>query len=200
MVKSLVEKQSISAALTLGRAARVPNLVFMTDAERALNPADVCERLPAGSIIILRDYDHADRTGLAENLRSVTRKHNQFLLVAGDPHLVRRVGADGLHLPEYQLERPPNLTAFGLVSAACHSHRALLKAERLGVDFALVSPVFATGSHLGAAALGVHRLARLAAISKVPLVALGGINATNAARLAGINLLGIAAVSTFSRS
>ena len=200
MVKSLVEKQSISAALRLGRAARVPNLVFLTDAVRAPNPTDICQRLPAGSIIILRDYDHADRTGLAENLRRVTRKQNQFLLIAGDPHLVRRVGADGLHLPEYQLERPPGLTSFGIVSAACHSHRALLKAERLGVDFALVSPVFKTDSHSGAASLGIHRLARLAAISKIPLVALGGINGKNAAQLAGINLLGIAAISAFSHA
>jgi len=197
MVKSLVEKRSTSRALRLGRAAGVPNLVFMTDELRAPNPATVCMQLPAGSIIILRDYDHNDRRGLAETLRSVTRKLNQFLLVAGDPLLAHRVGADGLHLPEHQLERPPSLAKFGLVSAACHSRRALLRAERLEVDFALISPIFKTGSHPAAAPLGVHRLARLAATTRVPLVALGGINSNNAAQLAGINLLGIAAISAF---
>jgi len=103
-----------------------------------------------------------------------------------------------LYLLQYQLAQPPNLAAFGLVSAVCHSHRAILKAEQHGVDFALISPVFATDSHPDAAVLGVHRLARLAKVSKVPLVALGGITARNARQLAGINLIGIAAIGAFA--
>jgi len=198
MVKSLVQKRSTSAALRLGRAAGVPNLIFMTDSGRVRNPVEVCLRLPAGSIIIARDYDHPDRVGLAFELRRVTREQKQFLLIAGDPALARYVGADGLHLPEYQLRYPPNLASFGLVSAACHSHRALLQAEKLGVDFAFVSPVFTTNSHPDAKALGIHRLARLAAISKVPLVALGGITAQNAAQLYPVKLIGIAAIGAFA--
>ena len=65
--------------------------------------AQVCARLPAGSIIICRDYDHADRVGLAHSLRRITREQKQFLLVAGDPVLARAVDADGIHLPEYML-------------------------------------------------------------------------------------------------
>ena len=198
MVKSLVDKRSTSKALRLGRAAGVPNLIFMTDSARVSDPCAVCLSLPAGSIIILRDYKHADRTGLAESLRRVTREQSQFLLVAGDAHLAHSVGADGLHLPEYQLALQPNLAGFGLVSAACHNQRALLKAEHLGVDFAVVSPVFTTDSHPDVTPLGVHRLARLAAVSKVPLVALGGITVKNAARLAGIKLIGIAAIGAFA--
>lgn len=93
---------------------------------------------------------------------------------------------------------PPSLTSFSLVSAACHSRRALLKAEKIGVDFAFVSPVFRTDSHPDEAALGVHRLARLAAVSKVPLVALGGINGQNASQLKPIKLIGIAAIGAFA--
>jgi len=182
----------------MGRAAGVANLIFMTDENRVRDPAEVCMCLPSGSIIIARDYNHPDRTGLVYSLRRITRARQQFLLVAGDPVLARRVDADGLHLPEYMLNDPPNLAAFGLVSAACHSHRALIKAEKLGVDFAMVSPVFMTNSHPDVKAIGVHRLARLAAISKVPLVALGGINVRNAAQLRPVNLIGIAAIGVFA--
>lgn len=198
MVKPLVEKRSQSPALRIGIAASVPHLVFITDEERVPNPFEVCEQLPAGSIVICRDYDHVDRVGLAKNLRRITKDLQQFLLIAGDTELARDIDADGLHLPEYMLASPPNLAAFGLISAACHNRRALLRAERLGVDFALVSPVFETDSHPGAGCLGIHRFARLIKGVKVPIAALGGIKASNAARLRPLNLMGIAAVSAFN--
>lgn len=198
MVKSLVQKQSTSVALRLGRSAGVPNLIFMTDENRVKDPAGVCYSLPAGSIIICRDYDHPDRIGLAKTLRRVTRELKQFLLVAGDEGLARAVGADGYHMPEHQLDTPPNLAGFGLVSAACHNRRAILKAQVLSLDFALVSPVFRTDSHPDAKALGIHRLARLADTVSIPLVALGGITQQNAVLLKSVNLIGIAAIGAFA--
>ncbi|MEX0298414.1 MAG: thiamine phosphate synthase [Kordiimonas sp.] len=197
MVKPLIEKRSYSPALRIGVAAQVPHLIFITDEERVRNPFEVCEQLPAGSIVICRDYDHADRVGLAKNLRRITRELQQFLLVAGDAELARVVDADGLHLPEYMLGSPPNLAAFGLISAACHTRRALLRAEKLGVDFALVSPVFETESHPGAPYLGVHRFARLIKGVKVPVAALGGVRASNAAQLKPLDLMGVAAIGAF---
>ena len=199
MVKSLLYKRSTSSALALGRKAGVPNLIFMTDSERVSNTVEACSRLPAGTIIICRDYHHADRRGLAAELRGVTRENNQFLIVAGDIELAHYVGADGYHMPEYQLDSPPNLAGFGLVSAACHNRRSLKKAERLAVDFALVSPVFRTASHPGAQHLGVHRLRRMMAGVKVPVVALGGVNRNTVGALKGIPLIGIAAIDAFSR-
>jgi thiamine monophosphate synthase len=198
MVKSLVQKHSISGALRIGRMAAVPNLIFMTDDDRVRDPVGVCYSLPAGSIIICRDYDHPDRIGLAGRLRKVTRELNQFLMVAGDDELARVVDADGFHMPEYLLDSPPNLAGFGLVSAACHNRRSLLKAEALAVDFALVSPVFQTDSHPDARPLGVHRLARLVKTTKIPIAALGGITVQNAARLKPVDLIGIAAIGAFS--
>ncbi len=205
MVKSRVHKlsghkasKSVRKAQKMLRGAGVQTLIFMTDSQRAPDPEAICARLPDHSIIIVRDYNHPDRMKLAKALRSITLAHNQTLMVAGDATLAHRVGADGLHLPEYQLCKPPSLEGFSLVSAACHSRKALLKAEALGVDFALVSPVFATKSHPDAAPLGIHRLARLATVSRVPLVALGGISAQNVAKLKLVSLMGFAAIGAFA--
>lgn len=197
MVKTNMGKKSSASALRLGRGAGVPHLVFMTDGDRAPNPAEICESLPAGSIIIVRDYNHTDRVGLAEDLRAVTRELHQFLMVAGDVDLAHHVGADGLHLPEYMLIDPPSLSSFGLVSAACHSRPSLVRARRLGVDFALVSPVFRTLSHEDGDWLGVHRFARMIKGCEVPVVALGGINHQNAISLKPFKLQGVAAIGAF---
>ncbi|UTW59072.1 thiamine phosphate synthase [Kordiimonas sp. SCSIO 12603] len=199
MVKSLLHKRSISSALALGRKAGVPNLIFMTDSERVPDIVSACSRLPAGSIIICRDYHHVDRRGFAAELRAITRENNQFLMVAGDIELAHYVGADGYHMPEYQLKKPPNLADLGLVSAACHTRQSLKKAERLAVDFALMSPVFPTASHPGIQHIGVHRLKRIIEGVKVPVVALGGVNRNTVGALKGLPLIGIAAIDAFSR-
>lgn len=172
--------------------------IFITDARRAPDPLAVARGLPAGAIIICRDYAHPDRAGLAGALRLGTRQRGQYLLVAGDASLARQVEADGVHLPEYLLRRAPVLDGFGLVSAACHSRAALQRAAAIGVDFALVSPVFPTVSHPGAAVLGVHRFARLIHKAPVPVVALGGMNERTVKQLRGLPLFGVAAIDGFA--
>ena len=51
-------------ALELNRESRfdnMPRVIFMTDNEAQPFPEDVIEKLPSGSMVILRDYDHDDR-------------------------------------------------------------------------------------------------------------------------------------------
>jgi thiamine-phosphate pyrophosphorylase len=63
------------------------------------------------------------------------------------------------------------------------------------LDAVFLSPVFPTGSHKGAAALGPARAAFIAARAPVPVYALGGITARNAALLAS-SFSGIAAIAS----
>ena len=181
----------------LSVAAGGATLVFITDADRVPDPFGVLERLPAGSIVICRDYEHEDRFGFASELRTATRARRQRLLVAGDVELARKIAADGVHLPEYQLfatrRRPP----VGFISAACHSRRALLRAKALGLDLALVSPVFPTRSHPDHAPLGLYRFARRAASVAIDVAALGGVTMRTAKRLAPLRLAAVAAIDGF---
>lgn len=182
----------------LSRAVGGARLIFITDARRVTDPCKVARSLPAGSIVICRDYDHEDRTNLAASLRQVTREARQLLLVAGDATLARAVGADGVHLPEYQLYTQPNLTGFSLCTAACHGRKAMQQAARLGVDLALVSPVFKTRSHEGEGALGIHRFARLIRHAPLAVAALGGVNSISAKKLRPLNLAAFAAIDGLS--
>jgi thiamine monophosphate synthase len=182
----------------LAKAAGVDWLFYCTDLARVCHPGKVIEKLPSGSVVICRDYDHAERETYARHLRALTCKNGQFLLVAGDVALARRVGADGVHLPEYMLRARPVLSGFRLITAACHSVQALRRAERLGVDFALVSPVFSTRSHVDARPLGLHRLSRHISGTRVPCVALGGVNVKTARKLRPLRLAGVAAIDGLS--
>ena len=165
----------------------------MTDAARVPDPLAVVRALPRGSAVILRDYDAPGREELARRLRSACAVKGVFLIVGADPALAARIGAKGVHLPNWfhgQNEIPPGMT----VTASCHNEAELLRAARLGADLALLSPAFPTQSHPGAAALGSDDFRRLARSSPLPVLALGGVTETNAAALAGPNVAGLAAI------
>jgi thiamine-phosphate pyrophosphorylase len=119
------------------------------------------------------------------------------LLIAGDALLAGRIGAHGLHLAEAHAHEAFDWKARRprwLVTAAAHSARALSLAGLWGADAALLAPAFPTLSHRGRAAIPLTRFLLIAARSRIPVYALGGVNAATVKRLAGASLAGIAAI------
>jgi thiamine-phosphate pyrophosphorylase len=192
------------AARTLNSRARttLPALVLMTDTARLADPLAVIDRLPKGAAVILRHYataaDRPSREALARSLVRTCRARGLRLLIAADAKLALRIQADGLHLPEWQLRaqagriRRPR-KGF-LVTAACHSATALAMAARVGVDAALLAPVFPSASHPGAPSLGALRFSAWVQGAGVPVYALGGVNHLTARRLAPSGAIGIAGI------
>jgi thiamine-phosphate pyrophosphorylase len=157
-------------------------LVLFTD-DRDADWAAAARALPRGSVVVIRGRDAASRARLLARLRPITHLR---LLVAGDPELAAR--ADGLHLPEAQLRQAPHWRARRpgwIITAAAHSLGALLAARE--VDAIFLSPVFATASHPATRPLTPVRAALIAAARAakkgIPVYALGGVDARNAALL-----------------
>ncbi len=187
-----------SAAAALKRQSGRPapfSLAFLTDADRSANPELVARALPRGSAIIFRDYGAPGRETAARRLLSICRRRGVLLIIGADADLAVRIGAHGVHYPSWSRARPdPGM----IISAACHDAAELTRAGSAGADAALLSPVFPTRSHPGAPTLGPDRFKRLAAAARLPVIALGGVDETNAMRLAGRGVAGLAAVSAFS--
>jgi thiamine-phosphate pyrophosphorylase len=166
-------------------------LVMMTD-DRKADWAAAARRLPLGSVAVVRARDAARRRAVAEQLTGLVR-----LLIADDPALASDIGADGLHLPEQRMREALHWRARfpdWIITSSAHSLRALMGARHL--DAVFLSPVFATTSHKGAPVLTPVRAAFIAAQSPVPVYALGGITARNAALLAPA-FSGIAGINLF---
>ena len=186
-----------AAARALKRAsgAQAPfSLAFLTDRRRIANPEPVIAAMPAGSAVIYRDYDDPRRAAIARRYHSLCKGRGVLFLIAADPQLAANIGADGVHWPA----RWPRIQkTTGLITAAAHGAADLVRAAALGADVALLSPVFPTQSHPGAEPIGATRFSMLAARSPVPVLALGGVDETNAAGLKGANVAGIAAIGAF---
>ena len=174
----------------------IPPLWLITDDRRG--DAEVAmPRLPKGAGVIFRHYAAADREELARRLRAIARRHGLIFLVAGDPRLAARVAADGFHAPEglaHQIATARRLMPGALVTQAVHGAAGLHAAQHFGADAVLLSPVFATASHPGAPSLGPMRFAALATRSKIPVIALGGMNGPAFRRLNGSGAIGFAAI------
>ncbi len=183
--------------------APLPARWLVTDVRRLPDPLPAIRRLERGDGVLFRHYELSPekRLGLARQVAELCRRRGLVLLVAGDARLARAVAADGLHLPQVLIHQAAAARRAGLelVTAAAHDPGAIAQAARHTVDAVLVSPVFATASHPGAAPLGVPRFAALTTQAHrrgLSVYALGGITPASFARLRGLPLAGYAAIGS----
>lgn len=174
----------------------IPPLWLMTDDARGDAEAAM-ERLPKGAGVIFRHYAAPDRAALAQRLRAKARCLGLIFLVAGDPRLAARVGADGFHAPQALARRIPAARRSmpgSLVTLAVHDAKGLHAAQQFGADAVLLSPVFPTQSHPGTRTLGTVRFAALARRAGRPVIALGGMSGDRFRALNGSGAIGFAAI------
>lgn len=145
---------------------------------------DLSRALAAGARLIqLREPGMPvnDYLALARDTASLCHAHQARLLINGDPGSVAACGADGVHLNRHRLmamDRRP-LPADMLVAASCHDADELQQAQRLELDFAVLSPVAATLSHPQSGPLGWERFGALAKSVALPVYALGGMTSAD---------------------
>ena len=166
------------------RRQPLPRLWLMTDERQQEALWTALARLPRGAGIVFRHYTLSPRArrALFERVRRIARRRGLVLVVAG----AERLAADGVH----------NRRGRGLATASAHDLGELRRAERAGADLVFLSPVFATRSHPGGRSLGRARFGLIAAQARVPVVALGGIDARKARGLSGAH--GWAAIDAWS--
>jgi 8-oxo-dGTP diphosphatase len=136
---------------------------------------------------------------LAEYAVPLCRRHGVRLLLNTEPSRVRALGAQGVHLGSARLmglDRRP-LDAGYWVGASCHSLGELRKAERIGIDFAVLSPVRPTASHPGLMPLGWAAFAALVEQISIPVYALGGLSPADLVEAQRRGAQGVAGIRGF---
>ncbi|GAM97297.1 thiamin-phosphate pyrophosphorylase [alpha proteobacterium U9-1i] len=176
-------------------APAIPPLFFFTDPARTPDPVAIAGQLPRGAAIVFRHFGATDRVRTARALARVARKRGLTLLIAADPALARRVGADGVHWPEKRLASP---LRFGLTTASAHSPAAAARAAALGVDAIILGPVFPSRSPSAKRPLGAFHASQIARSAGPPVIALGGVSAKTARTLVGRGFAGCAAIEALA--
>ena len=143
-----------------------------------------------------KDLSGGEVYRLAITLRAILRGR-ALLLVNDRADVALAAGADGVHLPEHSLPGKAVRELVGdgcIVGCSVHSVVAALRAEEEGADFVQVGTVYETASKPGATPAGVALVRAVAEAVRVPLVAVGGIDAANVGDAVGAGADGVAVI------
>ena len=163
------------------RSLELPALYAISNvAELGVGPflSRLQARLDAGlRLVQLREKDLArvELSKLAQRVLVLAHARGAKVLLNGDVELAQEVGADGVQLTSAQLAEMHERPAIDWCAASCHNTEELRRAEAIGCDFALLSPVLPTRSHPGVPHLGWDSFGAIAAGSTIPVYALGGL-------------------------
>ena len=179
-------------------------LLLITDSKRFENHQamlHVLELALQGGVdtILLREksLDSAKLLALASKTRILTHQYHAKLMIHSQADIANAVNADGVHVDASSIAEIGKIKAWlnssnsesaTLVSASCHNAKELEQAQRLGADFAFLSPVFPTKSHPGAPCLGAEVFLKLTQTVRMPILALGGIDEHSKKHLKGAGL------------
>jgi thiamine-phosphate pyrophosphorylase len=151
-----------------------------------------------GGVDALHLRDHAARA--ADLLRRGRQLRERFgsrvALVVNDRLDVALVlGADGAQLSQRSLPVQEARRVAGRMPLGASVHSVAEAEAARGADWLLVGTVFQSATHPGGTTIGPEGVARVAAAGIAPVVAIGGIDATNAAEVRSAGAHGIAVIS-----
>jgi len=133
---------------------------------------------------------------LASSIIELCHRNGARILLNRNPMMAEQLGADGVHLNSTRLReysaRP--MSSRLLLAASCHDRNELELAQRLGCDFAVLSPVKDTASHPQASPLGWQGFKQLVDAATLPVYALGGMERKDCAQAKQHGAQGIAAI------
>lgn len=140
---------------------------------------------------------------VTRRVKQAVAKSSMRVLLAGAAQWARAAGADGVHVgSDYrQVKKARSQFPEGLVSASCHSLEELEAVLVEGVDMCLFGPIFGkTVDRVEVVpGIGLRSLqeACLLAGQELPIFALGGVTAENAAECVEAGATGVAGIRMF---
>jgi len=148
-----------------------------------------------------KDLSGRDLFDLTAQVLGLPNPYGSKILVNTRVDVALASGAAGAHLPAgspapriWRALTPPGF----LIGVSCHTLDEVRAAEDQGADYAVFGPVFAPRSKVtGLEPRGIEGLVQAVRAVRIPVLALGGITATNAADCVQAGAAGVAAISLY---
>lgn len=183
-------------------AVRLPHYYLITNAAK-FGRTHTLRRLQSllqthKCIVQLREKD-MERRVFDEFAKSVIRlchSHATPVLANAKPEVALDLGFDGVHLDSVSLKEltvRPGPHGFW-VAASCHNSGEVEAAEKIKVDFLVLSPVAQTESHPGASSMGWRRFQEYCSTASIPIYALGGLQFEDLAKARESGAQGVAVI------
>ena len=152
------------------------------------------------TILQLREKHLDDETFLqeAKEIQELCRKYGVPFIVNDNVEVALKVGADGIHVGQKDMEAGDVRRLLGpdkILGVSAQTVEQAILAEKNGADYLGVGAVFPTGSKDDADDVSHETLAAICKAVKIPVVAIGGISKHNVLELKGTGICGISVIS-----
>lgn len=162
---------------------------------------DVEKAIRGGATLIqLREKNltHEEFKAEALEIQQLCKKYSVPFIINDDVELAHEIDADGVHVGQDDMEAGNVRNLIGcekILGVSVQTPEQAVLAESKGADYLGAGAVFHTNSKLDAADVSHETLKKICASVKIPVVAIGGINAKNINQLAGTGIAGVAIIS-----
>lgn len=180
-------------------------LYLVTDANlsRGRSPREVVEAAILGGVTVVqyREKSASTRRMIDEalELRDLCRRYSVPFIVDDRVDVALAVQADGVHVGQDDMPASLARRLIGhdkILGVSAENMEQALAAQADGADYIGASPIFATPTKPDAPPpMGVAGLLQMARTCPLPIVAIGGLNATNAGSMIRAGAAGVAVVS-----
>jgi thiamine-phosphate pyrophosphorylase len=153
--------------------------------------------LAGGATVIqlrLKSLSTAELVERGRAFRELSSRHGALFVVNDDAEAAVELDADGVHLGRHDEGIERALEAGLLLGLSAQSLDEARELARKRPDYLGAGPVWPTPTKPDAPAIGLQGLAAICAEVEVPVIAIGGINATNALACVEAGAAGVAVV------
>jgi thiamine-phosphate pyrophosphorylase len=144
----------------------------------------------------LKKYSLTQKIVIGEKIHQICKKNGVKFLVNDDPTLSKKLNADGCHLGQKDMSiiEARKIVGNKIIGITCHNSINLAKAAIKGkVDYIAFGAFFSTKTKKVKYRATTKILNKVKKLTKIPIVAIGGINISNYKKLLlnNVNLLAI---------
>lgn len=152
------------------------------------------------TIVQLREKNLDEESFLNEALeiQKLCRKYDIPFVINDNVEIAKKINADGVHVGQSDMEAVNVRAILGndkILGVSAQTVEQALLAEKQGADYLGVGAVFPTGSKADADDVSYETLKAICEAVSIPVVAIGGISASNVSALKDSGVSGIAVIS-----
>ena len=130
----------------------------------------------------LKKYSLKHKILIGRKIKNICKKNKVKFLINDDPILTRRLGADGCHLgqKDMNIKKARKIIGKKIIGITCHNSISLAKkAIKLKVSYLAFGAFYSSQTKKTNHVANIKILNKIKKITKTPIVAIGGINSEN---------------------
>ncbi len=147
----------------------------------------------------LKKYSKKQKILIGKKIQKICKNYNVRFIVNDDPYLAKKLHADGCHLgqKDMDIKKARRIIGKKIIGITCHNSALLAKrAVKAGADYIAIGSFYSTKTKKTMYKCSTKNLIKISKLTKIPIIAIGGINSKNYKKLL-LNNANFLAISSY---